>query len=107
MGIYFYLLINIRAHKAGSHAKIGWEIFTDKVIELISQNTNNLVFLLWGNFAHKKEGLIDSNKHKVIKSAHPSPLSFQKFLNSKCFSQTNDYLKSVGKEPINWSLKLD
>jgi uracil-DNA glycosylase len=79
------------------------------VITLISAHNDGCVFLLWGNFAHKKEILIDCDesngkKHKVIKSAHPSPLSFQKFLNSKCFSQANQHLKSIGKSEIDWSL---
>lgn len=66
---------------------------------------DNCVFILWGNFAHKKEKLIDSKKHKIIKTPHPSPLTFTKFLNSKCFSQTNEYLVLNGKKAINWSLK--
>ncbi len=94
-----------RAHKPGSHAKIGWNLFTDRVIQLISERRENCVFLLWGNFAHKKESLIDSSKHKIIKSAHPSPLSLQKFVNSKCFSQANAYLSEKGRGEINWSLK--
>ena len=63
------------------------------------------VFLLWGNFAIKKENLIDSNKHKIIKSGHPSPLSQKSFLNSNCFSLANNFLKSRGKKEVNWSLK--
>ena len=97
--------MTVIAHKAASHANIGWDIFTDRVIKVISERTNNVVFLLWGNFAQKKEGLIDKKKHKIIKCGHPSPLSVRFFLGSKCFSQANNYLTSVGKKPINWSLK--
>ncbi|CAF0724535.1 unnamed protein product [Brachionus calyciflorus] len=97
--------LTVEAHKAGSHAKIGWDIFTNKIISLISDKKENCVFILWGNFAHKKENLIDAAKHKIIKCAHPSPLSFNKFFNSKCFSQTNEFLKEKGIEPIKWSLK--
>ena len=94
-----------RAHKAASHAKIGWQIFTDRIIELVSETNTDCVFLLWGNFAQKKEALIDKTKHKIIKCAHPSPLSCAKFFNSKCFSQANNYLRSKGREPVNWNLK--
>lgn len=98
---YFY---SIRAHKAGSHSKYGWDIFTDKVIKLISDRNEGCVFILWGNFAQKKEGLIDKKKHKVLKSAHPSPFSATRFFGCKCFSQANSYLKSIGKEPVDWNL---
>ena len=94
-----------RAHKPGSHSKIGWDRFTDAVIKLISSNNSGCVFLLWGNFAQQKESLIDKKKHKIVKCAHPSPLSVKRFFGSKCFSQANAYLVSIDKKPINWSLK--
>jgi uracil-DNA glycosylase len=75
------------------------------VIKQISAKNNGCAFLLWGNFAQKKESLIDKNKHHVIKCAHPSPFSCTRFYGSKCFSKANDYLRSIGKTPINWSLK--
>jgi uracil-DNA glycosylase len=88
-----------------SHAKLGWEIFTDSVIKKISDKKDHIVFILWGGFARKKKSLINIEKHTVIESAHPSPLSvYNGFWGSKPFSKTNEYLKSVGKEPINWQL---
>jgi uracil-DNA glycosylase len=99
-----YLCTFTRAHKAGSHSKIGWETFTDRVISLVSQKNNGCAFVLWGNFAQRKEGIIDKKKHKIIKSAHPSPFSMTRFFGSKPFSQANSYLKSIGKKPVNWSL---
>lgn len=97
--------LTVEAHKAGSHSKIGWDIFTDKVIKVISEKNNGCVFLLWGAFAQKKSSLIDAKKHKIIQCAHPSPFSATKFFNSKCFSRANEYLNSIGKTPVNWSLK--
>ena len=99
------MLLSSRAHKAGSHSKIGWETFTDRVIKIVSEKNNGCAFFLWGNFAQRKEPLIDKKKHKIIKCAHPSPFSVTKFYGSKCFSQANAFLKSIGKTPINWSLK--
>ena len=101
--LIFYLYF--RLHSPGSHSKIGWHSFTDQVVKLISDKNSGCAFLLWGKFAETKESLIDSTKHKIIKSGHPSPQSVIYFLNSKCFSKTNEFLKSIGKNPINWSLK--
>lgn len=102
------LLINatltVEAHKPNSHAKYGWQTFTDNVIRIISSECLGVVFVLWGNFAHKKEKLIDSSRHSVIKTAHPSPLSFNKWLGCKCFSNVNAQLKKWNKEEINWTL---
>ena len=82
---------------------IGWEIFTDRVINLISQNKKNIVFILWGVYAQKKGKYIDRNNHLVIESAHPSPFSVNKgFFGSKPFSKTNDYLRFHKKKEINW-----
>jgi len=97
--------LTVEAHKAASHAKIGWEIFTDNVIKLISASSEHVVFMLWGGFAQKKENFIDRKRHKIIKCAHPSPLSAKKWFNSKCFSQANEYLLSVDRAPVDWSLK--
>ena len=94
-----------RAHQPNSHAKYGWQKFTDAVIKYISENSpSGIVFLLWGGFAQKKEKLIDTSKHQVIKTAHPSPLSCTKFYGCKCFSQVNKALEKLKKSPINWSL---
>jgi uracil-DNA glycosylase len=88
---------------AGSHQKKGWEEFTDKVIKVLSEKRENLVFILWGSYAQKKGVVIDESKHLVIKSVHPSPLSaYGGFFGSRPFSKTNDYLVKMGKEPIDW-----
>ncbi|WP_346858572.1 uracil-DNA glycosylase [uncultured Draconibacterium sp.] len=101
------LLINatltVRAHLAGSHQKKGWEQFTDAVIQKISAEKENVVFLLWGNYAISKSKFIDQNKHLVLSSVHPSPLSASRgFFGNKHFSRCNEFLKSKGLEPINW-----
>jgi uracil-DNA glycosylase len=95
--------LSVRAHEAASHQKKGWEIFTDKIIHLISQKCKNVVFILWGNFAQKKIKIIDDKKHFIIKSVHPSPFSARNgFFGSKPFSKCNEYLTSVNKETIDW-----
>jgi len=95
--------LTVRARQAGSHQKRGWETFTDVAIKKLSEMRQNLVFLLWGNFAMAKESLIDSSKHFVLKSAHPSPFSVHRgFFGNKHFSQTNKYLKEHGFEDIDW-----
>ncbi|MDD4027372.1 MAG: uracil-DNA glycosylase [Candidatus Shapirobacteria bacterium] len=95
--------LTVKANMAGSHQKKGWEDFTDAVIKILSEQKENLVFILWGNYAQKKGSVIDESKHLVIKSAHPSPLSAHNgFFGSKPFSQTNTYLIFKDKEPINW-----
>jgi uracil-DNA glycosylase len=103
------LLINatltVRDSQAGSHQKHGWETFTNRVIEVVSQEKSGVVFLLWGRFAQAKESLIDSAKHLILKSAHPSPLSaYNGFFGCKHFSLTNDYLEKQGKPGIEWAL---
>ena len=91
--------------KAGSHATIGWEIFTNNIIKKLSSQRNGLVFILWGNFAKSKEALISKNEHLILKSAHPSPLSaYRGFWNSKHFSKTNSFLKKRDKKPIDWKV---
>jgi uracil-DNA glycosylase len=98
-------ILTVNAHEAGSHRKAGWEYFTNAVIQKISEEKKNVVFLLWGRFAQEKEVLIDSNKHLILKAAHPSPFSAHNgFLGCRHFSKTNDYLTSKGLEPINWQI---
>lgn len=98
--------LTVEASKANSHKKYGWAKLTDKMIQLINDEKENVVFILWGNFAQKKAHFIDENKHFVIRDVHPSPLSASRgFLGSKPFSRTNDYLKSKGLGPINWALE--
>ena len=98
--------LTVRANNAGSHQGKGWESFTDNVIKVLSEQKKGLVFILWGNFAQAKESLIDSNKHFILKSAHPSPLSvFRGFFGCKHFSRTNEILKSIGEEEIDWNIE--
>ena len=96
--------LTVRANTAGSHQGQGWETFTDAVIKSISDNCQHIVFLLWGSFAKKKIALIDTQKHCVLSSGHPSPLSANRghWFGNKHFSKTNEYLTSVGKENIDW-----
>jgi len=101
------LLINatltVRAHIPGSHQNKGWEVFTDGVIKSLAQEKENLVFLLWGAYAIKKSNLVDANRHLILTSPHPSPLSAHRgFLGNKHFSNTNNYLKSKGIPEIDW-----
>jgi len=95
--------LTVAAHNAGSHQGKGWEEFTDAVIRKLSDERENLVFILWGNYAKAKGGSIDRTKHLVIESAHPSPFSATNgFFGSKPFSKTNKYLVAQGKQPIDW-----
>lgn len=95
--------LTVQAHKAGSHQNKGWEKFTDSVIHHLAQEREGIVFILWGSYAQKKGDFIDQTKHLVLKSVHPSPLSSHRgFFGNHHFSQTNNYLISKGKEPINW-----
>lgn len=97
--------LTVRAGEPMSHAKIGWADFTNSVIRTISEKRENIVFILWGKFAQEKQALIDTSKHFLIKSVHPSPLSAHNgFFGSKPFSKTNEYLMSKGIDPIDWSL---
>jgi uracil-DNA glycosylase len=97
--------LTVRQNEAGSHQKKGWETFTDKVIQHISDQKEHVVFILWGKFAQSKNKLIDTTKHLVLVAAHPSPLSaYNGFLGCKHFSKTNDYLQRNHKEPIDWQL---
>ena len=96
--------LTVRAHRAGSHQKKGWETFTDRVIQYLSQEKEGIVFLLWGGFARQKGKFINSQKHMVITSGHPSPLSANRgfWFGNKHFSQCNNYLKSRGVTQIQW-----
>lgn len=98
--------LTVRAHKAGSHQKKGWEQFTDSVIQTISDNKEHVVFVLWGNFAQSKSKFIDEEKHCIVKSVHPSPLSANRggFFGSQPFSKTNVYLSKHNIPTINWKL---
>lgn len=97
--------LTVRAHQAGSHQNKGWETFTDQVIRNISNEKEGVVFLLWGNYARAKKVLIDSNKHFILETVHPSPLSaYNGFFGCKHFSKTNDILIQQGKTPIDWQL---
>ena len=95
--------LTVRAHQAGSHQRHGWEEFTDAAIKALSEGREHLVFILWGAYAQRKGAFIDSNKHLVLKSAHPSPLSaYQGFFGNKHFSMANAYLEQHGQAPIQW-----
>ena len=95
--------LTVRAHQAGSHQRRGWEEFTDATIRLLAEEREHLVFILWGSYAQKKGAFIDRNKHLVLTSAHPSPLSaYNGFFGNKHFSQANAYLASHGIEPIDF-----
>lgn len=97
--------LTVRAHQAASHQHQGWETFTDQVISKVSAELENVVFLLWGSYAQKKSALIDNNKHLILKTVHPSPLSvYRGFFGSKHFSKANDYLIAKGRAPIDWKL---
>ena len=95
-------ILSVEEGRPGSHANKGWEVFTDKLIEVLNKR-KELVFILWGNYALTKGKKIDAEKHLVLRAAHPSPLSSHKgFFGCKHFSKTNDYLVKKGKIPINW-----
>ncbi|MGB0175757.1 MAG: uracil-DNA glycosylase [Owenweeksia sp.] len=98
-------VLSVRERQPGSHRNQGWETFTDATIKALSEKRENLVFILWGKFAQSKKELIDQDKHYIIESPHPSPYSANSgFFGSRPFSKTNSYLKSVGKDPIDWQL---
>lgn len=95
--------LTVQAHMAGSHQKKGWEAFTDAAIHHLAEKRENLVFILWGAYAQKKASFIDPNKHLVLRSVHPSPLSaYNGFFGNSHFSTANKYLQSKGIEPIEW-----
>ena len=98
-------ILTVEKSKPGSHANRGWEVFTDKILFLLNSSKNNLVFILWGKKAQEKGHFIDSDRHMIIKSTHPSPYSANNgFLGSKPFSRTNQYLKKNNIKEIDWYL---
>lgn len=98
-------VLTVRKGKAGSHAGKGWEILTDKVIELLNEREKPMVFILWGAYAQKKAALINERRHCVIKSVHPSPLSaYRGFFGGRYFSRANGFLEIVGQEPVDWTI---
>lgn len=97
--------LTVEAHKANSHAQIGWHRFTDAAIRALATGREHLVFLLWGSFAQQKASLIDPAKHLILQTVHPSPLSaYRGFFGCRHFSKTNDYLRLHNKKPIDWNL---
>lgn len=97
-------VLTVRAGLPASHSKIGWSLFTDRVISILSEKREGVVFMLWGNYARSKRELIDHNKHLVLEAAHPSPLARGAFFGCRHFSKANEYLIAKGKDPMNWSL---
>lgn len=99
-------ILTVESGKPSSHKKMGWENFTDSIIKHISENEENIVFLLWGNFAKSKEDLINKDKHLILKSTHPSPFSANKgFLGCDHFKTCNEYLEEKNINPIDWEIK--
>ena len=99
-------VLTVEAGQPTSHQKRGWENFTDHVIDVLNEQREHIVFILWGAYAQRKGQRIDPNKHLILKAAHPSPLAANRggFFGCKVFSKTNNYLKHNGIEPINWQL---
>jgi uracil-DNA glycosylase len=96
-------VLTVEVHRAGSHQGQGWEQFTDRVVSIINENKDGVVFMLWGTYAQKKGAVIDRSRHLVLTAPHPSPLSaYRGFLGCRHFSRCNEYLKSKGKIPVNW-----
>jgi uracil-DNA glycosylase len=97
--------LTVRAHRAASHQKKGWETFTDEVIRAVNTKTERVVFVLWGAAARRKKAFVDTDRHVVIESAHPSPLSAHNgFFGSRPFSRTNDALTAAGRDPVDWRI---
>jgi uracil-DNA glycosylase len=97
-------ILTVESTKAGSHKKIGWHIFTDRVIQKLSEEKTGLVFMLWGNFAKGKKIFIDESKHTILEAAHPSPLARNAYAGSSHFSKTNQVLIAQGQKPIEWQI---
>ncbi len=96
-------VLTVRAHEAASHAGHGWETFTDAVVRAIAQRKQGIVYMLWGSYAQKKGAIADPQRNLILKAVHPSPLSvYRGFFGCRHFSRANEYLRSVGKEPIVW-----
>lgn len=99
-------VLTVRGGNAGSHRNKGWEIFTDRAISLLNERDEPIVFILWGNYARAKKSLITNPKHLILESAHPSPLSaYNGFFGCRHFSKCNEFLKSIGKPEIDWSIE--
>jgi uracil-DNA glycosylase len=99
-------VLTVQAGEANSHKGLGWEYFTDEIIRILNMRQDPIVFILWGNNAQSKTKIITNSQHYIIKSVHPSPLSSHRgFFGSKPFSKTNDFLVSIGKEPIDWQIE--
>lgn len=99
-------VLTVRAGTPNSHKALGWEMFTDKVIETLNQREKPVVFVLWGAYAQQKQQLITSSRHFIIKSPHPSPFSANRgFFGSRPFSRTNAYLREIGSEEIDWQIR--
>jgi len=96
--------LTVREAEPNSHAKIGWHEFTNRVIQKVSDLKKNVVFLLWGKFAQEKQELVDETKHLVLKAAHPSPYSADRFFGCRHFSKANEYLIQNKIDPVDWSL---
>ena len=98
-------VLTVRAHQANSHRNMGWEQFTDKIIELLNEREKPIAFILWGAPARRKKKMITNPRHFIVESAHPSPLSaFNGFFGSRPFSKVNSFLESVGEKPIDWQI---
>lgn len=98
-------MLTVERNKPGSHQKIGWQNFTDAAIRALSEQREHIVFMLWGNFARKKKELIDTDRHLVLESPHPSPFSADRgFFGNNHFKLANDYLQSHGYDPIDWAI---
>jgi len=98
-------VLTVERSKAASHQGRGWEIFTDRVVQVLNDQRDGLIFLLWGSYAQKKGKIIDRSRHHVLQSTHPSPLSAHRgFLGCRHFSQVNAFLKGSGQDPIQWAL---
>ncbi len=101
-------VLTVEQSQAASHQKKGWEQFTDRVIQVVNEHCENVVFLLWGSYAQKKGAVIDTQRHLVLKAPHPSPLAAHRgFFGSRPFSQANGYLEQQGKAPVNWQLPAE
>jgi len=103
--LFLNATLTVREHAANSHANLGWQTFTDNVIKHLNNKETQVIFILWGNFAKAKASLITNPQHKILTSAHPSPLSVSAFLGCKHFSKTNELLKAAGFKAIDWSEK--
>ena len=100
-------MLTVEAGNAASHQRKGWEIFTDRIVELLNARRSGLVFILWGSYAQKKGAMIDRSRHLVLQSVHPSPLSASRgFFGNHHFSSANEYLLAQGSSAIDWQLPV-